>query len=100
LGRTVILSGLVNKYRESILKAATRHGARNVRVFGSAARGEDDPSSDLDLLVELEPGRTLLDLGGLVSDLEALLGVPVDVVTEKGLRRRIRDRVLGEAVPL
>lgn len=86
--------------REEILRIAARHGARNVRIFGSVARGEADETSDIDLLVELEPGRSLFDLGGLQYDLETLLGCHVDVVTERGLKARIRDRVLQEAVAL
>jgi predicted nucleotidyltransferase len=86
--------------RSEILRLATKYGARNVRVFGSLARGEADEASDLDLLVELDPGRSLLDLGGLQFELEALLGCRVDVVTERGLKLRIRDRVLREAVPI
>lgn len=86
--------------RNEILRLATKYGARNVRVFGSLARGEADEASDLDLLVELDPGRSLLDLGGLQFELEALLGCRVDVVTERGLKLRIRDRVLREAVPI
>jgi predicted nucleotidyltransferase len=85
---------------EEILHIATMHGARTVRVFGSVARGEVDAASYLDLLVEMEPGRSLLDLGGLLMELQDLLGCRVDVVTEKGLRERIRDRVLKEAVTL
>jgi predicted nucleotidyltransferase len=86
--------------REEILQVAAKHGARRVRIFGSVARGEADAASDLDLLVEMEPGRSLLDLGGLLMELQDLLGCRVDVVTEKGLRERIRDRVLKEAVAL
>lgn len=86
--------------RDEILQVATRHGARHVRVFGSVARGDDDERSDVDFLVEMEKGRSLLDLGGLLMDLQDLLGRRVDVVTEKGLRERIRSRVLREAVPL
>ena len=86
--------------REEILCAAARHGARNLRVFGSVARGEAGPGSDLDLLVDVEPGRSLLDLGGLLMELQELLGCRVDVVTEAGLRERLRERVLREAVPL
>jgi uncharacterized protein len=86
--------------REEILRVAALHGARHVRVFGSVARGEADERSDVDFLVEMERGRSLLDLGGLLMDLRDLLGRPVDVVTERGLRERIRSRVLREAVPL
>jgi predicted nucleotidyltransferase len=84
--------------RAEILAAAARHGATNVRVFGSVARGDADPASDVDFLVDFEPGRSLLDLAGLVVELEDLLGRPVDVVTEPGLKARIRQRVLAEAV--
>jgi len=86
--------------REDILSLASRHGARNVRVFGSVARGDTRPDSDVDILVDMEPGRSLFDLGGLLYDLQTLLGVDVDVVTEKGLRPRIREQVMREAVPL
>lgn len=91
---------LLSDQREEILRVAEKHGARNVRLFGSAARGELRPGSDVDILVDLEEGRTLLDLGGLLMDLKDLLGCEVDVVTEQGLRPGIRPRVLGEAVPL
>ena len=72
----------------------------NVRLFGSVARGEADGDSDVDLLVEMELNRSLLDLGGLLMEVQDLLGCSVDVVTEKGLRPRIRERVLREAIPL
>jgi predicted nucleotidyltransferase len=94
------LGALVASKREAILRAADRRGAVNVRVFGSVARGEADEASDVDFLVDLQPGRNLLDLGGLLMDLEGILGRPVDVVTEKGLRPRLRERVLREAVNL
>lgn len=86
--------------REAILRIAAKHGARNVRVFGSVARGEADDRSDVDILVEMEKGRSLLDLAGLWRELNELLGIRVDVVTEKGLRDSIREQVLKEAVPL
>jgi uncharacterized protein len=86
--------------REEILRAAARYGASNVRIFGSVARGEAGPESDVDVLVDLEPGRSLLDHAALLLELEALLGCPVDVVTERGLRARFHERVLREAVPL
>jgi hypothetical protein len=91
---------LLKEKRNEILRVAARYGARNVRVFGSMARGEADEKSDIDFLVEMEPGRSLFDLGGLQYELERLLGCPVDVVTERGLKARIRERVLREAVPL
>lgn len=91
---------LVQMQRENILRTAARYGASNVRIFGSVARKEADEQSDLDLLVDMEAGRSLFDLGGLLTELEELLSCPVDVVTEKGLRDRIRDRVLREAIPL
>ena len=94
------LDELLRSKRGEILRLASRHGARNVRVFGSIARGEADERSDVDLLVDLEPGRSLLDLGGLLMDLRDLLRRNVDVVTERGLKARIRSLVLHEAVPL
>lgn len=71
-----------------------------MRLFGSVARGEADEESDIDILVDMEPGRSLLDLGGLLMELQALLQCRVDVVTERGLRPRLRDQVLAEAKPL
>ena len=91
---------LIKAKRADILRLATQHGARNVRVFGSVARGEAGPDSDIDVLVEFEPGRTLLDRIGLMQDLEDLLGRKVDVVTEKALHRMIRQQVLEQAVQL
>lgn len=96
----MVTDELLRNKREEILRLAARRGARNVRVFGSAASGRAGPDSDVDFLVELEPGRSLFDLGGLLMDLQDLLGRPVDVVTEKGLHWYIRDRILKEAVPL
>ena len=86
--------------RDRILSLAAKYGAYNVRIFGSVARGEADAASDVDFLVEMEAGRSLLDLGGLLIELQELLGCEVDLVTEKGLRHRIRERVLQEAVSL
>ncbi len=94
------LEELLQEKRQEILKIAAKHGAYNVRIFGSVARGEADEHSDVDMLVELAPGRSLFDLGGVLTDVENLLGCRVDVVTERGLRKRIRERVLKEAVPL
>ena len=90
----------INEQRDKILQIAARYGARNVRLFGSTARGDSRPDSDVDLLVDLEPDRSLFDLGGLLSEVSELLGREVDVVTEKGLRPRIREQVLREAVRL
>jgi len=87
----------ITSKRKEIALIAKQHGASNVRVFGSVARGNADDSSDIDFLVDLEKGRSLLDLGGLLIDLQKLFGRPVDVVTEKGLKPRIRERVLREA---
>jgi len=86
--------------RDDVLRIAQNRGACRVRVFGSVARGDDRLESDIDFLVEMEPGRSLIDLGGLVSDLQELFGRDVDVVTERGLKPRIRARILAEAVPL
>jgi uncharacterized protein len=94
------LGNLLNEKRAAILDAAKRHGAHNVRIFGSVARGDFDEKSDLDFLVEMEPGRSLLDHASLLLDLEKLLGCKVDVVSEKGIKARIRERVLKEARPL
>lgn len=94
------LENLLLKKRDLIYRLAKKHGAYNVRIFGSVARREAVEDSDIDFLVDLEPGRSLLDLGGLLMDLGELLQCKVDVVTEKGLRKRIRGNVLREAKPL
>lgn len=86
--------------REEVLRYAAENGARNVRVFGSVARGEAEASSDVDLLVEMEPGRNLLDLVGFWQDLEDLLGTHVDVLTDGGVSPYMRERIFAEAVPL
>ena len=91
---------LIRNRRDEILRIATEHGAYNVRVFGSLARGEDSPGSDVDILIELEPGRSLLDIVAIKQDLEDLLARKVDVVTEAALSPYIRDRILQEAVGL
>ena len=91
---------LVYEKRDQVLEIARRHGGLSLKLFGSAARGDEVETSDVDFLVDLEPGRSLLDLGGLQFDLELLLGCPVDVVTTNGLRKRIRDQVLAETVAL
>ena len=97
---TTELRGRIQSCRDQILAAARARGARRVRFFGSAARGDADEASDVDFLVELEPDRSLFDLGGLQMDLQDILGLPVDVVSEAGLRERIREDVLREAVPV
>ncbi|MBI2345620.1 MAG: nucleotidyltransferase family protein [Deltaproteobacteria bacterium] len=94
------LMELVKTKRDEILRLAAHHGARNVRVFGSVARGEARSDSDVDLLVAMAAGRTLLDRIGLWQDLEELLGNRVHVVNERALHWCIRDRVLKEAAPL
>jgi predicted nucleotidyltransferase len=88
---------LLKEKREEILRIAARHGAFNVRVFGSTVRGETTPASDIDFLVDLEPESSLFDVGGLLMDLQDLLGHEVDVVTEPALHWYIRDQILAEA---
>jgi predicted nucleotidyltransferase len=91
---------ILGRHREAMLDLATRHGAKNVRVFGSIARGEGTTTSDVDLLVDMDQGRSFLDLCALGDDLEDLLGRRVDILTEPALSRFLRDRILNEAVPL
>ena len=91
---------LVQTYRDDILRLAAAHGAYNVRLFRSVARGEAGPDSDEDFLVEMDPLCSLLDTIGLCQELEVLLGCKVDVVTEPALHRLLRKRILREAVPL
>ncbi|MEB3214883.1 MAG: nucleotidyltransferase family protein [Nostocales cyanobacterium 94392] len=85
--------------RELILQIAAKYGADNIRIFGSVARREADVNSDIDFLVEMEPGRSLFDWRRLLIELQEILGCKVDIVTEKGLRSRIRERVLSETIP-
>lgn len=94
------LDNTLKSRREEIMKIAAKHGACNVRIFGSVARGEAGENSDIDFLVELEPGRSLLDLSKLVVELEDLLNRKVDVVTEQSLYWLLRRRILKEARPL
>ena len=91
---------LLKEKREEILRIAAKHGARNVRVFGSVARDEADERSDLDLLVELEPGRSLMDHAALWLELQEAIGRKVDVVSDQRIKPRIRERVLREAIPI
>lgn len=91
---------ILKAHRKEILELASKNGAENVRVFGSVARGEDKPDSDIDFLVNLQSGRSLLDLARFLRELKALLGREVDVVTKAGLRSRIKQRVLKEVRPI
>ena len=86
--------------RNDILRLASQHGAHHVRVFGSVARGEAGPASDVDLLVQLDIGRSLLDLIGLTQELESILHRKVDVLTDEGLSPYLKERIQPEAVPL
>ena len=86
--------------RSEILSLAAHYGARNVRVFGSIARGEDRADSDIDLLVEVERGRSLLDIIGFEQDLSELLGRRVEVLTDEGLSPYIQQKILAEAASL
>ena len=96
----MITQETLRQKRAAILTIARRYGAHNLRVIGSVARGEATDVSDVDLLVRFEPGRSMLDHGGLVMDLRDLLGVKVDVLSEDGIRPRWRDHLIREAVPL
>ena len=97
---SVAIPQLLAENRKSVLRIATEHGAGNVRVFGSAVRGEATEASDVDFLVEMEPGRSLLDIAALRNDLMDLLGREVDVVTEDSLYWLLRRKILREARPL
>ena len=94
------MGSLLPSSQETILRVATRYGARQVRVFGSRARGDERPDSDLDLLVEFDADRSLLDAIGLEQELEELLGIPVQVLTPSALSPIFRDKILGSAIPL
>jgi len=94
------LEKLLREKREQILAVAARHGAFNLRLFGSVARGEADDKSDIDLLVTFEDGRSLFDHASLIIELEELLARKVDVVSDKGLRPRVRENVMRDAMPL
>jgi predicted nucleotidyltransferase len=89
---------ILGEKRGEIMRLAAKHGAHDVRVFGSVARGEARPDSDIDILITMKKGRSLLDLIGFWQDVEDLLGRKVDVVSEGGLNPYLRDRILGEAV--
>lgn len=90
-------SEVLEKNRQAIREATARHKATNPRVFGSVARGEDGPDSDLDILVDGLPGMTLFDLGGLQAEMEDLLPCRVDIASSGGLKERMRERILAEA---
>ena len=94
------IAEIIQGKKEQILALAAKHGASNIRVFGSVANGTADQDSDIDFLVDLEQDRSLFDLGGLLMDLQQLLNRSVDVVTENGLHWYIKDRILSEAKPL
>lgn len=86
--------------RNEILKLAAKHGAKNIRIFGSVARGEGGPASDVDFLVDMEEGRNLLDLVGFWQDLQELLGCHVDVIIDGGISPYLRERIYAEAILL
>ncbi|MEW6352041.1 MAG: nucleotidyltransferase family protein [Thermodesulfobacteriota bacterium] len=94
------INNLLRDKREEIIRIAAKHGARNVRVFGSVAGGDSTPESDVDLLVAFDPGTSLFDHSALVRELTKLLGKEVQVVSERALRARVRERVMKDAVPL
>lgn len=94
------LADLTGPLRPLILASAERYGLHNVRVFGSTARRVETPQSDVDFVVDVEPGRSVLALGGFLSDMQELLETRVDVVEGRALRTEMRDRVLREAVPV
>jgi predicted nucleotidyltransferase len=96
----MITREILRQKREAIMEIARRYGAHDLRLFGSVARQENTETSDVDILVKFELSRSLFDHGGMIADLEELLGVKVDVVSEGGMRERFRTRVLAEAVPL
>ncbi len=96
----MITREIIHQKRDAILDIARRYGASDIRIFGSVARGDTHEDSDLDILVRLEPGRSLMDQGGLLMDLRDLLGVKVDVISEGTLQGRFGQHVLREAVPL
>lgn len=95
-----MIPGVLGDKRGEVLRIVARHGAGKVRVFGSVVRGDAGPDSDVDILIDLDPGRSLLDIVAIKQDLEDLLGCRVDVVTEAAISPYIRDRVLEEAVGL
>ena len=93
-------SAALEAHRDAIRALVHKYPAANPRVFGSVLRGGDKEGSDLDLVIDALPGATLFDLGGLQMELEELLGVKVDLLTSGGIAKRLRDRILAEAVPV
>ena len=91
---------MLKKSRAKILAIAAKHGASNVRIFGSVVRGEDTDESDIDVLVDMAADRSLYDLVGFQQEIEALVGRKADVLTENGLNRYLKDRICSEAAPL
>ena len=91
---------LLESRRNEIMDLAGKYGAKNLRIFGSTVRGEAGPACDVDLLVDMEEGRNLLDLVGFWQDLEELLGCRVDVISEGGISPYLRERIYAEALPL
>lgn len=100
MGQVLDIAELVRRNREEVLKIAAKHGVRNMRVFGSVARGEAGPASDVDFLVETGPATSSWFPGGLIVDLESLLGRRIDVVTDRGLNPLLREDILKEAIAL
>ena len=90
----------IKEQRSKILEVAQRYGAHDLRIFGSVARGDQCEDSDLDMVVRFDQDRSLFDHGGLICELEELLGVKVDVVSERGMREQFRSHVAREAVSL
>ena len=100
MGQVLDIAELVRVNREEILRIASKHGVQNVRVFGSVARGEAGAASDIDFLVDAGSSTSPWFPGGLIVDLEALLGRRIEVVTERGLHPALRENVLKEAIPI
>jgi predicted nucleotidyltransferase len=96
----MITGELLSRHREAVLEIAQRYGLCDIRIFGTVARGEAGKDSDGDFIVKFEPGRSLFDQGGLLMDLQKLLGVRVDIISEDGIRPRWREYLNQEAVPL
>lgn len=96
----MITRDTIREHREAILAIARRYGASDIRIFGSVARGDATESSDLDLIVRFGPECSLFDHGGLLMDLQDLLGVKVDVISENGMRERFRNHIMQDVVPL